>query len=198
MENRRLLGRRSQPIAAKHRHFLRCAILAAVLLPCLPTGASADYRLCNQARFPLFSAFAYEDKVKGWASVGWFEIKPRSCENVITGSLKGRVLYVTAEGVDAEGVNLLWPREADDLETFCVGQHLGARSSSTKKSSREAVKPTALANGDSAAATAKIGRTTRSVCIGTNPWPRSKKNNWVPRTISGNAAARALAARRWS
>ena len=106
-------------------NFPTYAVLAAALLPYVSTAASADYRLCNEARFPLFSAFAYEDKVKGWASVGWFEIKPRSCENVITGSLKGRVFYVVVEGADAEGVKLLWPREASDSETFCVGQQHG-------------------------------------------------------------------------
>ncbi len=101
-----------------HRAFV-CAVLAAAALPpCLPTVAFADYRICNETRFPTFSAIAYEDKNKGWASFGWFEIKRLSCETLITGSLKGKVIYHMAEG------NRVWwwfPRRPED-QTFCVNQ----------------------------------------------------------------------------
>jgi formylglycine-generating enzyme required for sulfatase activity/uncharacterized membrane protein len=88
------------------------------LLAHFSASAHADFRLCNNTRFSTFQAFAYEDKDKGWASVGWFEVRRLSCETLISGSVKGKVLYHFAEGA---GVSWHWPERPDD-RTLCVGQ----------------------------------------------------------------------------
>ena len=82
------------------------AALSAAWPPCAPTPATADYQFCNHARFPTWSAFAYEDKDKGWLTIGWFEVKRMSCDVLISGSLKGRVFYHTVEREEAGRMSL--------------------------------------------------------------------------------------------
>ena len=56
-------------------------------------------------------------------TVGWFEIKPHSCEVLVTGLVKGKVLYHYAESGKAHPghVEWWWPLSPSD-QTFCVGQ----------------------------------------------------------------------------
>jgi formylglycine-generating enzyme required for sulfatase activity len=92
-------------------------------LPMLTTAVLADYVICNNTWFSTFSALAYEDKQQGLATVGWFEIKPHSCETVVIGPVKGKVLYHFAETPTAHPghVDWWWPTQPTD-QTFCVGQ----------------------------------------------------------------------------
>jgi formylglycine-generating enzyme required for sulfatase activity len=98
------------------REILACLVFAGIHLTAVP--AVADYRLCNNARHSTFSALATDDKDKGFATFGWFEIKPMSCETVITGSLKGRSIYHFAE---MGGISWWWPVKPED-RMLCVGR----------------------------------------------------------------------------
>ena len=108
----------------RHR-LLFSAALTAALLPCVPTPASADYEFCNDARFSMWSAIAYEDKDKGWVTIGWFEVKRMRCDILISGSLKGRMFDHTVEH-EMTGKNvpyLGWPGPIGGQDqTFCVGE----------------------------------------------------------------------------
>jgi sn-glycerol 3-phosphate transport system substrate-binding protein len=107
------------------------AMLVAAGLVAAPEAGLADFRVCNNARFPTFSAVAYEDKDKGFATFGWFEIKRLSCETLVAGSLKGKAIYHMAEQENAfapgssttRAGGVLWwfPQQASD-QTLCVGK----------------------------------------------------------------------------
>lgn len=152
-----------------------CAVLAAACLPSLPMSGSADYRVCNDARFTSFSAIAYEDKEKGLVTVGWFEVKRGKCETLITGSLKGRASYHTAEALSAEGVKLFWPSTPQPSDqTFCVGQQQTQASLSTRRTLRVAAKRTITANGNSSSLQS-IWMSLRRLSFSGGLWLRRRK-----------------------
>ena len=114
------------------RTLFACSILTAAMLPAISTTAFADFTICNHARFPVFAAIGYQEKEKGWVSVGWFEIPRLSCEAVISGPLDGRSVYTFAEGNQPpSGYWFWWPeywREGNakgkrDGEMLCVADH---------------------------------------------------------------------------
>jgi uncharacterized membrane protein len=68
---------------------------ALVLLSAAGTPAKADLKLCNNTASRVGVAIAYKDK-EGWASEGWWTVKPQECLPLIKGALVSRYFYVYA------------------------------------------------------------------------------------------------------
>lgn len=67
--------------------------LAALLLA--PGPARADLRLCNQTESKVGVSLGYRD-TQGWVTEGWWDLKPKGCETLLSGSLAARFYYVFA------------------------------------------------------------------------------------------------------
>jgi uncharacterized membrane protein len=68
---------------------------AFLLLSATGTPAKADLKLCNNTASRVGVAIAYKDK-EGWASEGWWTVKPQECLPLIKGALVSRYFYVYA------------------------------------------------------------------------------------------------------
>ncbi len=68
---------------------------ALLLLSAAGTPARADLKLCNNTASRVGVAIAYKDK-EGWASEGWWTVKPQECLPLIKGALVSRYFYVYA------------------------------------------------------------------------------------------------------
>ena len=68
---------------------------ALLLLSAAGTPAKADLKLCNNTASRVGVAIAYKDK-DGWASEGWWTVKPQECLPLIKGALVSRYFYVYA------------------------------------------------------------------------------------------------------
>jgi uncharacterized membrane protein len=68
---------------------------ALLLLSAAGTPAKADLKLCNNTASRVGVAIAYKDK-EGWASEGWWTVKPQECLPLIKGALVSRYFYVYA------------------------------------------------------------------------------------------------------
>ncbi len=64
--------------------------------------ALADLKLCNNATSRVGVAVGYRD-IKGWASEGWWNVAPHSCETLLKGELSARYYYVHAIDYDEGG-----------------------------------------------------------------------------------------------
>ena len=80
---------------------LLCAFGALGLIG-TTSPASADLKLCNNTDSRVGVAIGYRD-LKGWASEGWWNVSPHSCESLITGDLTSRYYYVYALDYDKGG-----------------------------------------------------------------------------------------------
>jgi uncharacterized membrane protein len=82
------------------------ALLAVPVLACLlgaaPTPASADFRLCNNTGNRVGLAVGYKEN-ETWATEGWWNLAPRSCETVLRGNLVARFYYIYAVDYDRGG-----------------------------------------------------------------------------------------------
>lgn len=58
--------------------------------------------LCNNTQSHIGVAFGYKDK-QGWASEGWWNVDPGSCETLLTGKLIARYYYIYAVDYDNGG-----------------------------------------------------------------------------------------------
>ena len=70
-------------------HRLRAAapLLAAPGLAVLGAApARADLRLCNQTESKVGVSLGYRD-TQGWVTEGWWELKPKGCETLLSGAL---------------------------------------------------------------------------------------------------------------
>ena len=66
------------------------------------TPAKADLKLCNNTESRVGVALGYKD-AKGWASEGWWNIGPNSCETLLKGALIARYYYIYAVDYDKGG-----------------------------------------------------------------------------------------------
>lgn len=88
----------------------RATILGALGLFALAiVPAQADLKLCNNTQSRVGVALGYKD-TKGWASEGWWNIGPETCETLLKGDLIARYYYVYAVDYDAGGS---WGGNAD-------------------------------------------------------------------------------------
>lgn len=76
--------------------------LAPVLATIAPEPAAADFRLCNRSGSRIGIALGYKDG-NIWATEGWWNIAPRSCETLLRGDLVARFYYVYAIDYDQGG-----------------------------------------------------------------------------------------------
>ncbi|MBS7533015.1 DUF1036 domain-containing protein [Ancylobacter sonchi] len=83
---------------------LSLAVLAAlpVVAALAPTPAAADFRLCNRSGSRVGIALGYKDG-EAWATEGWWNLGPRSCETLLRGDLVARFYYVYAVDYDQGG-----------------------------------------------------------------------------------------------
>lgn len=75
------------------------ACLAAGLMA---SPAWADFRLCNNTASRVGIALGYKDN-DGWATEGWWNVAPRSCETLLKGTLVARYYYIYAIDYDRGG-----------------------------------------------------------------------------------------------
>lgn len=76
--------------------------LCLLLFAFSATPAHADLKLCNNTGSRVGVALGYKD-AKGWASEGWWNIGPNSCETLLKGALIARYYYIYAVDYDKGG-----------------------------------------------------------------------------------------------
>ncbi len=89
-------------------HLSKAGLAASLLVAALPASASADFRICNTTVGRVGVAVGYKDD-KGWATEGWWNIKPNACETLLRGELAARYYYLYAIDYDHGGE---WAGEA--------------------------------------------------------------------------------------
>jgi uncharacterized membrane protein len=77
-------------------------VFALVLGTMAASPARADLRVCNATSSRIGIAIGYRD-AKGWATEGWWNIAPQSCENMLNGPMPSRYIYVHAVDYDRGG-----------------------------------------------------------------------------------------------
>lgn len=82
------------------RGIMGAAVLLSGLFASLP--AFADLKLCNNTGSRVGVALGYKD-AQGWASEGWWNIGPNSCETLLKGALIARYYYIYAVDYDKQG-----------------------------------------------------------------------------------------------
>ncbi|MBS7545168.1 DUF1036 domain-containing protein [Ancylobacter oerskovii] len=96
----------SIPDLRKPRRSARPLLAALAVLPVLaalvPTPAAADFRLCNRSGSRVGIALGYKDG-EAWATEGWWNLAPKSCETLLRGDLVARFYYVYAVDYDQGG-----------------------------------------------------------------------------------------------
>lgn len=68
----------------------------------MASPASADLKVCNNTKSRVGIAIGYKSS-DNWASEGWWNLKPGSCERILKGDLNGRFYYVHAVDYDQGG-----------------------------------------------------------------------------------------------
>lgn len=84
------------------------AILATACYAGSSVGAAADFRVCNTTPGRIGLSLGYKDE-NGWATEGWWNVGPNSCETILRGELASRYYYVYAIDYDHGGE---WAGEA--------------------------------------------------------------------------------------
>ena len=81
-----------------------CLALAAVAVALMgwTSPAAADFRLCNNTGSRVGIAIGYKDG-SDWATEGWWNLAPRSCETLMRGALVARFYYIYAVDYDRGG-----------------------------------------------------------------------------------------------
>ncbi len=88
-------------ITRRHRGTRPCA--AALLSLCLAAApARADLKICNLTSSRIGVAVGYQDP-NGWATEGWWNITPQTCETLLKGAVPSRFVYVHAVDYDRGG-----------------------------------------------------------------------------------------------
>jgi len=62
-----------------------------------PAGDQFQFKVCNQAKIPLFVAVLYKVESGAWRTVGWFSFKPGVCGPAGKGALPRNDTYWYAE-----------------------------------------------------------------------------------------------------
>lgn len=78
------------------------ALAGVVLASGFFQPARADLRLCNKTNSTVGVALGYKDQ-KGWASEGWWNIRPQECKTLLEGNLIARYYYIYAIDYDKGG-----------------------------------------------------------------------------------------------
>ena len=78
------------------------SVLTALAVASWTSAAQADFRLCNNTSSRVGIALGYKDP-DGWATEGWWNLSPRSCETLMRGTLVARYYYVYAVDYDRGG-----------------------------------------------------------------------------------------------
>ncbi|MGI9481510.1 MAG: DUF1036 domain-containing protein [Hyphomicrobiales bacterium] len=81
--------------------FLTCVLALTGLFLSTPKAA-ADLKLCNNTDSRVGVAVGYRDH-KGWASEGWWNVGPHSCETLLKHNLTARYYYIYAIDYDKGG-----------------------------------------------------------------------------------------------
>jgi uncharacterized membrane protein len=82
--------------------YLRPLLLALASVTGVTCPAAADFRLCNNTGSRVGVAVGYKDGEE-WATEGWWNLSPRSCETLLRGALVARFYYVYAVDYDRGG-----------------------------------------------------------------------------------------------
>lgn len=90
------------------RKLILALVTGAIASAFMPTVASAGFTLCSYAPWPVFVSLAYNDKDKGWVSMGWWEVKREECTELVAGSLQGRKIYGWVTGRSNSGTIWSW------------------------------------------------------------------------------------------
>jgi len=90
-----------------HPVFL-ATVLGGAALAMTPAPADADFRICNTTPGRVGIAVGYKDD-GGWATEGWWNVGPNSCETILRGELAARYYYIYAIDYDHGGE---WAGEA--------------------------------------------------------------------------------------
>ena len=90
------------------KHILSVIAVGFGLLTLASVPARADLKLCNNTPTSVQIAIGYKDK-EGWASEGWWTVKPNSCSGILKGALIARYYYLYA--LDERKV-AVWPGKA--------------------------------------------------------------------------------------
>jgi uncharacterized membrane protein len=85
--------------------------LLATLAACTATPALAAFNVCNRTGQPAKVAIGRFDGTS-WTSQGWWTVKPKACERLLTGPLQGRYYYLYA----SDGAGGTWEGKTH----FCV------------------------------------------------------------------------------
>jgi uncharacterized membrane protein len=75
-------------------------LTAAAAMTAFP--AAADFRICNVTKSRVGVALGYKD-AEGWATEGWWNLKPGDCETLLRGTLAARYYYLYAVDYDRGG-----------------------------------------------------------------------------------------------
>ncbi len=73
----------------------RRALFAALLFNASALPARAELRLCNLTASKVGVTLGYRDP-QGWVTEGWWDLKSKDCETLLTGTLAARFYYVYA------------------------------------------------------------------------------------------------------
>lgn len=77
-------------------------MVAGMVLALMAQPAAADLKLCNDTDSRVGVALGYKD-LQGWASEGWWNVGPKTCETLLKGNLIARYYYIYAVDYDKGG-----------------------------------------------------------------------------------------------
>ncbi len=77
------------------KQIIATTALATALLGLVTVPVRAELKLCNNTPSVVQVAIGYKDK-EGWASEGWWTVKPTACSVILKGPLIARYYYVYA------------------------------------------------------------------------------------------------------
>jgi len=102
------IARSNKRYPSRRRTLLLATGLGGLVLAMSAGTAAADFRICNTTPGRIGIAVGYKDD-NGWATEGWWNVGPNSCETVLRGELASRYYYVYAIDYDHGGE---WAGEA--------------------------------------------------------------------------------------
>src|SRR5437016_189723 len=90
------------------RKFLAGLIAAGAMAVCASSAVRAELTICNYSPWPIQVSIAYEEKDRGWVSVGWWQLQRDACEELVSGSIQGRKIHAWATGRSNNGTQWWW------------------------------------------------------------------------------------------
>src|SRR5215831_8854807 len=92
-------NRRTMTDLTRWARTLLGGVLMAAGTTLVAEPAAADFRLCNNTGSRVGIAIGYKEN-EGWATEGWWNLSPRSCETLMRGPLVARYYYIYAVDYD--------------------------------------------------------------------------------------------------